>query len=217
MKKYFEILKFNPIFSEIEENEFASILSCLNSSAKKYTKNETIIMAGDFISKIGVLISGSANIIKNDLEGNQLIVSELAQNDIFAESIVCAGIGASPVTVIATSNCEVLFLDYAKVINVCSNSCTFHSKLISNLISIIANKNLLLNQKIDILSKRSIREKTLHFLKLYAKGENKLTINLNREQLANYLCVDRSALSAELSRMQKDKIISFKKNQFELL
>ena len=129
----------------------------------------------------------------------------------------CAGIKVSPVTVSACSDCEILYLDFDKVSKPCCKSCSFHLSLIENMLKIIARKNLMLNQKIEILSKRTLREKLLCYFDYQRNNSAKFTISFNREQLASYLCANRSVVSAELSKMQDDGLILYSKNTFEIL
>ena len=136
----------------------------------------------------------------------------------FGEAIFCSNDPKSPVTVTSVSNSTVTYLSYNKIMGLCSHVCTFHTKLISNLVRVIANKNLFLNFKIELLSARSIREKlNIYFSKqIELKKSTKFEIPFSRAELANFLNVNRSALSRELSIMQREGIIKFNKNKFEV-
>ncbi len=217
MKKYYEIIKSNPLFSEINVCDFDSFFSCLNVKEKAFDKNEAVINSGDAIRFVGIVLSGSVKIIKEDINGNQTILANIFPSELFAEAFACAGVFHSPVSIIANEKSEILFFDYRKVITTCKRSCSYHQMLTENMLKIVAQKNLLLNQKIDIISKRTLREKILAYLEYAGKGLNSFTIPLNREELASYLCADRSAVSNELSKMQKDNIIRYNKNDFEIL
>ena len=217
MKNYFDRVKNNPLFAEIEFSDFNSLFNCLDARVQIYHKNEAVLLAGDAIRFVGIVLSGSVKVMKEDSSGNQTILTEVLPTELFAEVFACAGVFHSPVSIIATENSEVLFFDYRKVITTCKRSCVFHQRLTENMLKIVAQKNLFLNQKIDIISKRTLREKILAYLEYEGKGRKRFTIPLNREELASYLCADRSAVSSELSKMQKDEVIKYSKNDFEIL
>ena len=217
MKKIFETIKNNPLFDGIAFSDFEKMITCLSARAKSYKKDELILLSGDAVSFVGIILSGSVKIIKEDMDGRITILTELGVSELFAEVFACAGIDRSPVTVQAAENSEILFIDYKRIITSCANSCLFHTKLIANMLKLIAAKNLMLNSKIEILSKRTTREKLLLFFDMQRGAATKFTVPYNREELANYLCVDRSAMSIELGKMKKEGLINYNKNQFELL
>ena len=217
MNKVFKKIENNPIFSGIDFTEFDKMLTCLSAWTKDYVKDEVVLMSGNKVDFIGLILSGSIQVIKEDIDGRISILNELGQSEIFGEVFACAGICHSPVTVIAVEDSEILFLDYKKVISTCSNACPFHSKLIENMLRLIAEKSLMLNQKIEILSKRTTREKLRTFLDIQRGTAKKVTVPYNREELAQYLCVDRSAMSNELSKMRDEGLLLFNRNYFEIL
>lgn len=217
MKKYFDIVKKNSLFAEIGFSDFDALFNCLDAKEKVYDKNAPVLLEGDAIRFVGIVLSGSVKIIKEDSNGNQTIITEAGPSELFAEAFACAGIFHSPVSIIAGEKSKILFFDYRKVITTCKRSCAFHQMLTENMLKILAQKNLFLNQKIEIISKRALREKILAYLAYVGNGAKKFTIPLNREDLASYLCADRSAVSNELSKMQKDGMIKYKKNVFEVL
>lgn len=207
------------LFSGISEGDMLSLLKCLGINTKSYKKNAMIIPFETKITSIGIVLEGNIEVIKEDINGNKIIISKLSVNDIFAETIVCAGLEKSPVTVMATSKCEILFIPFEKVLSPCANTCSFHKQLIQNMLKVIAKKNILLNMQIDLLGKKTTREKLLTFLRTQmaiAKSKTFL-IPYNRNELADFLCVDRSAMSRELCKMRDDGIIKFDKNHFEFL
>lgn len=218
MKKYLNLLQKNELFNNFNLNDLESILNCLCAKVSYYKKNDTIIQQGAQIHYVGIVLSGDIQIIKEDIEGNINIISHLGINDIFAEVFAYANISECPITVRATENCEIMFIDCRRIIKTCNNSCVFHLSLIENMLSLIARKNMMLNQKIEVLSKRTTREKLLAFFntQIQMKHSNKFSIPFNREGLAFYLCVDRSALSRELSKMRDEGLIKFNKNEFEI-
>ena len=207
------------LFSGISEEDMLSLLRCLGIVTKSYKKNSVIIPFETKMTAIGIVLSGNVEVIKEDINGNKIILSKLSENDIFGETIVCAGIEKSPVSVMAMSKCEILFISFDKVLGTCSNACHFHKTLVQNMLKVIAKKNLLLNTQIDLLGKKTIREKLLTYLRTVKKekNNNKFFIPFNRNELADFLCVDRSAMSRELCKMRDDGIITFDKNYFEFL
>ncbi|HEX3030043.1 MAG TPA: Crp/Fnr family transcriptional regulator [Clostridia bacterium] len=219
MKKYFNILKNNVLFKGFEPVDLENILRCLSGRAVSYKKNDIIILSGAPVDFVGIVLSGSIKIMKDDIEGNTNILTKLGANDIFAEAFAYAGISESPVTVQAEENCEILFIDCKKIIKSCHNACSFHSRLIENMLSLVAKKNIMLNQKIEIISKRTTREKLLMYLEIQKRimHSSKFTIPYNRGALAHYLCLDRSAMSRELCKMRDEGLIKFNKNEFEIL
>ena len=217
MRKIFESIKNNPLFQGIAFSDFESMLSCLSARTAAYKKDDVILLSGDTVSSVGFIISGGVKIIKEDMRGNITILTELSVAEVFGEVFACAGVDHSPVTVQASEDAEILFVDYRKVITSCSAACPFHAKLIENMLKLLAYKNLTLNQKIDILSKRTTREKLLCFFDYQRGAAKKFAIPFNREELAHYLCVDRSAMSNELCKMRDEGFIRFDRNMFEYL
>jgi CRP-like cAMP-binding protein len=217
MVKKFEMIQGNPLFAGISHSDFEKMLGCIDARTHSYGKGESILLAGDAVGHMGLILSGVAQIIKEDENGDASILGEVAASELFGEVFACAGIDHSPVTVRASEDTEVLFLNYRKVITTCSAACAFHSRLIENMLKIIAQKNIYINQKNDILSKRTTRDKLLAFFDTQRGTAKKFTIPFNREELASYLCVDRSAMSNELCKMRDAGLIKFKKNKFQIL
>ena len=217
MNYLFEAAKHNPLWSGIGFSDFAEMIRCMGAETRSWDKGEIILLSGDPVNSIGLIIAGSVKVIKEDADGKITILTELTASDIFGEAFACAGIDHSPVTVQASEKCEILLMNYRKVITSCSSACIFHSRLIENMLKLIAQKNLLLNQKIEILSKRTTREKLLAFFDLQRGMARKFKIPYNREEMAHYLSVDRSAMSNELCKMRDEGLIKFHKNSFELI
>lgn len=219
MKKYLKQLQRNELFNNFNLNDLESILNCLSAKVNYFKKKEIILKQGTHVHYVGIVLSGGIQIIKEDIEGNINILSHLGINDIFAEAFAYADIYECPITVQATENCEIMFIDCKRIIKTCNNACVFHWNLIENMLSMIAKKNIMLNQKMEILSKRTIREKLLAFFntQIQMNHSKRFSIPYNREGLAFYLCVDRSALSRELSNMRDEGLIKFNKNEFEVL
>lgn len=219
MKKYLGILRKCPLFNEIEDENLVALLGCLGAKVKSYGKKETILAEGAPARYIGIVLSGSAQIIHIDYYGNRSILSGIETAEIFGESFACAEVDAIPVQVIASEPCDVLLIDCHHIMHSCSNACSFHQQIIFNLMKTIATKNLLFHQKIEIITKRSTREKLLNYLMLQAKKaqSNSFDIPFNRQELADYLESDRSGLSVEISKLRKEGILKSHRNHFELL
>lgn len=219
MKKYFEVLETNPLFKEIEVENLEKLLHCLSGKTTTYKKNDFILLWGDPVLFLGIVLTGSVKIIKEDLAGNINILATLGVNEVFAEALACTGIKESPVSVQAEEESEILFIDCRRIITSCSAACEFHTRLIENLLGLMAKKNIMLNQKIEILSKRTTREKLWMFFEIHSRMSNskRFLIPYNREALAHYLGVDRSAMSRELCLMRDEGFIKFNKNEFEIL
>ena len=222
MKKYFEIVK-SPLagtgislFEGIDYIDFERIFNCLSAKTAYYIKDDVILLCGDEVNSVGLVLSGSVKVIKEDVNGNITIITELSAPEIFGEVFACIGISQSPVTVLAAEETEILFIDYKRIITSCTAACPFHTKLIENMLKLMAKKSLMLNQKIEILSKRTTREKLLCFFDMQKSNAKEFTIPYTREELARYLCVDRSAMSNELCKMRDDGLIKFHKNKFEI-
>lgn len=216
MNIYFEILNQNPLFEGIAPEEFTSMLHCLGAYRKTYQKKQTILLAGDAVRCVGLVLAGSVRVLQADEAANEAILAEICAGDIFGEVFACAEVPSSPVSVVAQEDCEILWLDYRKIITTCSKACIFHARLSENLLKTIARKCLFLNKRIEILSKRTTQEKIMAFLRHTSGGRASFTLSLTREEMANYLCVERSAMCAELSKLQKNGRIRYRKNQFEL-
>ena len=219
MDKLAQILKNVSLFEGFEDKEISSILNCLNGRIEEYKKNTLIFKEGDKIDELGIVLSGDIHLIKNDYFGNENLIAKVTPMELFGEAAACSNLLTLPVTIFAMSNSKILYLKYKKIITTCSNACKFHLKLIENMVTLLADKNLILNNKLDYISKRSIKEKVLSYLNDQSKLNNskKFKIPFNREHLANYLAVDRSALSNTLSKLRDEKIITYNKNEFNLL
>lgn len=219
MKPYVEILSRSLLFSGVSQNELICMLKCLGVIYKNYTKGEYILNAGDKIDSVGIIVSGSAEIIKEDVFGRRTIMAHLEETDYFGEVMVCAGIKTSISSVMALTDVVVCNLQYNHILNRCSKSCEFHTTLISNMLAILANKSIHLSKKIDYLLLKSMREKIIAYLLDCYKAEESLNlvIPFNRGELAEFLSVDRSALSRELGRMRDEGLISFKGSNITIL
>ena len=218
MKNNYSDLSKSLLFHGISEKEFDSLVKCLSSTFKTYEKNDTVYLAGDFVREIGIVVSGRVHLIKDDAWGNSNIIAEISDGEMFAEATACSSIGILPVTVKAMADTEVMFADFQRIVATCSSACIFHTLLIRNLIGVFARKNSSLVEKMEHITKRTIRDKLLSYLSEQSKLHNKCSFEIpfDRQELADYLSVDRSALSAEMSRLKTGGVINYRKSHFEL-
>lgn len=219
MNKYYDVLRKCTLFNNISDKNLLSMLTCLNAKVFHFNKGETIIEEGSSARDVGIVLSGSVQIIKIDFYGNRSIISKIESAQLFGESFACADISSVPVSVIASENSEIMLIDCKRITKTCCNACEFHNQIIINLLQIMAMKNILFNQKAEITSKRTTREKLLAYLEQQAKinNSNSFSIPFDRQELADYLEVDRSGLSAEISKLRKEGLLECKKSNFRLI
>ena len=213
----FEKIKNNAMFKDIKDDDIKKILNCFCAYEKKYLKGEIIISEGEIAEKIGLITRGTIHLIREDYDGNRTIITKLSENDLFAEAFAFAPCKrVLPISVYAETDCSVMFLDYKKITSTCSVSCQCHVKFIENMLSLIAEKNIMLNRRLGHLSKRTTKEKLMSYLSEQAalSGKRSFSIPFNRQQLADYLCVERSAMSAVLSELKRSGVIIFEKSKF---
>ncbi|MCL2807800.1 MAG: Crp/Fnr family transcriptional regulator [Coriobacteriia bacterium] len=207
------------LFRDIEASSVDALINCLRATKRSYKKAEFVFHADSMASSVGIVESGSVNVIQEDYWGNRTILAHLKPGELFGEAYSCAPEQRLPVSVVATEDTSILLLDYRKIISSCPSSCAFHARLIANMLHIVASNNIRLTKKLEHVSKKTLREKLLSFLSSEAvhSSNSTITVPFDRQELAEYLCVDRSALSRELSSMKRDGIITYKKNHFTLL
>ena len=218
MKILMEILKKTPLFRNMDEDEINSALSFLAARQAAYEKNSFIFSLEDGSPTVGIILAGSVVIIKEDFWGNRSMLAKLGVGDIFGEAFTCAQTEKMPVGVLASEKSEILFIDYKRILDDTGVACTSYNKLIQNMMLILAGKNVMLTQKIEHLMKRSTREKLLSFLSAQAieAKSHVFDIPLSRQELADYLAVDRSAMSNELSKLQQEGLLACNRSHFEL-
>ena len=219
LKKYFDILRRCSLFDTIEDQNLIAMLSCLGAKRVSFDKKYTIFAQGSPAKYFGILLSGSAQVIRYDYYGNRSIVSGVMPGELFGESFACAGVPTLPVDIIANEPCEVLLIEGSHVLHTCSNGCDFHRRMIYNLMRGLAAKNIMFHQKLDITAKRTTREKLLSYLAYMEQqtGSDEFEIPFDRQELADYLEVDRSGLSAEIGKLRREGVIDCRKNHFTLL
>ena len=219
MKKYIPVLKRTKLFSGVGEEDIASLLSCLGARKKEYKKGEYILREGEHISDIFILVEGKIHIQKDDYWGNRSILSVISVGEMFGEGYAAPESGALLNDVVAVEDSSVIFFDVKRILTTCSSACRFHNMIVQNMFFAISDKNRKLVQKLGHMSGRTTRAKLISYLSEEAKrqGSSAFTVPFNRQQLADYLCVERSAMSNELCKMRDEGMIKFEKSRFELL
>lgn len=219
MKKYIPVLKRSQLFSGVSEDEIAAMLSCLDAKVRTYQKGEYIFRQGEHVSFITILVEGNLYIQRDDFWGSRSIIQHMGVGEMFGEAYMAPESGAILNDVVAAADSTVIFFDVKRIITTCSSACRFHAMVVQNLIFAISEKNRRLVQKLGHMAKRTTREKLLSYLSDEARRQNRaeFTIPFNRQELADFLYVDRSAMSAELGRMRDEGILEFEKNKFRLI
>ena len=207
------------LFRGISPDELQGLFSCLQARTQTYPRGAVICRAGDSVTALGMVLSGRVSIENDDAWGNKSILDHVLPGQVFAETYACVPGAPLMVSVVAAETAEVLFLDIGRILHICSSACGFHSKLIRNLLAIASQKNLNLSRRIFHTSSKSIRGRLLSYLSFQATqhGSRDFEIPFNRQQLADYLSVDRSAMSNELSKMQRDGLLRLERNNFSLI
>lgn len=219
MKAYIDILSQCALFAHINSEDFKGLLGCLNTYTKSYTTDEYIFLAGDTVNYVGIVLTGTVEVIKESLAGSKHIVAFLEPAHLFGEGIVCTAKRISPVSVRVKEDANILFIPYEKIIRSCGNSCGFHIQLIQNMMMILGEKNFGLNNKIELLALKGMREKIAAYLLSQSKLSGSTTFKIvpNRNDLAQYLNVSRTSMCRELARMKELNIIDYYQNSFKIL
>ncbi len=219
MKDFFDILRECPLFDRIGDESLKEMLGCLNAKERSYKKGDAVFAEGDKAKYLGIVLEGSVQLVRVDYYGNRSILANIEPPQLFGEAFACAGLKSLPVDAVAAADTRILLLDAQRIARPCGNACPCHGQTILNLLHIVAKKNLVLHQKIEITSKRSTREKLMTYLLLQAKNakSHTFTVPYDRQELADYLEVDRSGLSAEISKLRNEKVLECRRSTFTLL
>lgn len=219
MKDFFDILRECPLFDRIGDESLKEMLGCLNAKERSYKKGDAVFAEGDKAKYLGIVLEGSVQLVRVDYYGNRSILANIEPPQLFGEAFACAGLKSLPVDAVAATDTRILLLDAQRIARPCGNACPCHGQTILNLLHIVAKKNLVLHQKIEVTSKRSTREKLMTYLLLQAKKakSHTFTVPYDRQELADYLEVDRSGLSAEISKLRNEKVLECRRSTFTLL
>lgn len=206
------------LFKGISCPELETMLGCLGAKISVYKKGDFMLTAGSPLRYVGILLSGQAVVSRDDMLGNRAVMTALSPPQLFAESLACAGITISPVNVEAVADSEILLIAFDKIIRTCSSCCSHHNALVENMLTIVAQKNLEMSEKLDHIARKTTRQKLASYLISQAtkKNNTRFEIALDRQALADYLCVNRSALSRELSVISEMGILTYSRNKFAI-
>ena len=214
-----EMIGRSALFGGIPAAELPGLLQCLHACAALYGKGAALLCAGAPAGPGGLILSGGAQVVYEDVLGNRSIVGEVSPGELFGESFAFVPGAALPVSVTALTDTRALLFDAPRILQACSRQCPAHRRLTENLVRILAEKNVQLNRKIRYLSKRTTREKLLGYLSDQARaaGGGAFTIPFNRQDLADYLCVERSAMCAQLGRLRREGGLEYYRSRFRFL
>lgn len=218
MNDFLSVIRSSQLFSGISENELTAMLSCLNAKKEDFPKDTFLLRAGDTAESIGFVLSGNILIIQEDIWGNRNIISKAGPGQTLAAAYACAPGSVLNISVLAETPVTVMFLNVKRILNICPSACAHHSRMIRNLLGELAMKNLHINEKLTHIGQRTTRSKLMSYFSAEAQrlGKYEFDIPFSRQQLADYLAVERSGLSLELGKMRKDGILDFHKNHFIL-
>ena len=208
-----------PLFDGIQPDERKAMLHCIGYHIRSFRKGDVVAFEEENIRHVGIVISGAVDMVKEDIWGNKTMLVRSRKDAVFGETFACGDDKLSTVTFAVHEDAQILFIPFDRVMHSCTMSCVFHHRLIENMVRIIAGKNRDLMRKVEIISKRTIREKLLAYLSIQAQAQESryFEIPLGRVELAEYLCVDRSALTRELAKMQEEGLIDYHRNCFRML
>lgn len=209
----------SPLFDGISPEDRKAMLGCIGYHISTFKKGDIVAFEAENIKHIGIVMSGSVDMVKEDLWGNKTMLVRTRKDELFGETFACGSDNLSVVTFLVSEDAKILFMPFDRVMHSCTMACMFHHRLIENMVRIIADKNRDLMRKVEVVSKRTIREKLLAYLSIQAQVQHSryFEIPLGRVELAEYLCVDRSALTRELVKMKDEGLIDYDKNCFRLM
>jgi len=219
MPDNFDVLAACPLFEGVSRQDMEAMLQCLQARAIDVPKGGAVFRADGPAEYVGILISGGVQVLRDDFDGNRAIQAAIQPGELFGETFACAGVGRLPVSVEADQPSRVLLIRLKQIIETCPSACSFHNRVVLNLLKVLAAKNLMLNRKLEITSRRTTREKLMAYLSAQARaaGSDHFVIPFDRQGLADYLGVDRSALSAEIGKLRREGIIESDRSAFTLL
>ena len=218
MREILTMLASSSLFSGLTETEIQEIQQTLHGEQRAFERDECLLRAGDPAKAFGILLSGGALVRQEDFWGNQNILSSLHPGDCFAESFACLPGAILNVDVAASQPCEALFLKTERLLSGELSASIGGQRFLQHFLVNLAGKNLRLNEKITHMGQRSTRAKILSYLSACARrqGAAEFDVPFSRQQLADYLSVDRSGLSAELCRLRDEGLMEFQREHFRL-
>lgn len=218
MKDFLPVIRSAQLFSGISGEELTAMLACLRAERRDFPKDTFVLRAGDTAQSIGLVLAGSVLVIQEDIWGNRNILSKAGPGQTFAAAFACAPGARLNVSVVAETPATVMFLPVKRVLTVCSSACAHHSRIIRNLLGELAEKNLRFSEKLTHMGQRSTRAKLMSYFSAEAQrlGRYEFDIPFSRQQLADYLAVERSGLSLELGKMRREGLLDFHRSYFVL-
>ena len=218
MEQYLFILRNSPFFQGMTEEEILSVLHCVNATVQHKQKDEYILRVGDRTESMGLVLRGSVLVLQEDLWGHRNIMHRIGPGEYFAEPFAATAGSVLNVSVVADEDSEIMMLNMERFLKTCPHACAHHGRMVRNLVSVMARRVMDLNEKLTHMAKRSTREKLLSYLSAESMRQGKLafTIPYDRQQLADYLSVERAAMSVELGKLQKEGLLKTNRNHFEL-
>ena len=209
----------SPLFEGISPEGLEAVLGFIGYHVRYFRKGDIVAFEEENIRHVGIVLSGAVDMVKEDLWGNKTMLVRSKRDEMFGETFACGSDQLSVVTFLVSEDAKVLFLPFVRVMHSCTMACAFHHRLIENMVRVVADKNRDLMRKVEVVSKRTIRERLLAYLSIQAQLQNSryFEIPMGRVELAEYLCVDRSALTRELVKMKEDGLIDYDRNWFRML
>lgn len=218
MEKYFDLLLKTALFSGVQREELASLLNCLQARTIRVEKGMPVFLEGDEAGFIGLVLEGAVQIVRDDYDGTRSVLGHAESGELFGEAYACSNVKTMPVSGYAMHQSSIMFFSCHKMLTVCSNACRFHNQIVKNLLQVVAEHNMNMSRKIQFMSQKTTRQKLMAYLLDQAKraGSAEFTVPFDRQALADYLGVERSAMSAELGKMRKDGILTTCGSHFTL-
>ena len=219
MEKFFDILSTCSLFEDVGRENYDKMLRCFGARIISVKKGSAVFREGEAATRVGIVLTGTVQTVQDDYFGNRSILSMAGPGQLFAEGFACAGVETMPVSIVSTTDSQIMLIDCSHIMTMCHNACAFHNQMIRNLLHSVAQSNMQLNQKIEILSKRTTKEKVMAYLMSEAKiqGSDSFSIPYDRQELADYLGVERSAMSAVIGKLRDDGYIQVNRRQFQLM
>ncbi|NLJ58048.1 MAG: Crp/Fnr family transcriptional regulator [Tissierellia bacterium] len=219
MDEIVKVIKNNVLFKNMNEEEIKTVLKCSNAVIENFGDQQILFERDTKVSRLGIVIEGELNLVSHKYNGTRVIVTTLEKNDLFGEALIFSTTNFSPYDLVSSGNSKALLIPYRVFSNMCSNSCTFHNQLITNMLTILSDKIVMLNSKMRILNGETLKDRiAIYLLSLHKRSNSKIfDLPMNRQELAEFLNVKRPSLSRELSNMQRENIIEIYRSTVKIL
>ncbi len=219
LQPYWDVIKKVKLFEDVDDGGIRDLLACLSPAVKTLGEGEMVLSIGEVTGSIGVVLSGSMHGASINPDGSQTLIAIKTAGEIYGEILACTDGTPSPVSIYSVGKSVVMLIDYERMLRLCPDACGHHSLLIRNMLRVISRQYFALHENIGYLTKKSVRAKLCAYLsaKSGPDRQSQFILPLKRSDMAEYLGIDRSAMSRELGRMKKEGIIDFYKNSFKIL